>query len=194
MSYSVKGKSIKELSSLPIEEFATLNRAELSKVVSRLSSAANKRVKRMEAQEIESPAYRSYTESGGKFGAKNKTLNQLRAEYMRVSGFLKMRTSTVTGYKTFVKEFKKRVGMDVREEFPTAQIKEFYDYYHELVPDLKGLVKYENAQEYAFSVWSENKDLSIKELIEKAIEGLKTQSEELSAEDGTAKYFKVPEL
>ena len=100
-----KGKSIGDISSMSIEELNAMDRPTLAKAVSRLASAANKRLKRFEGSELESPATKSVEKSGGKFGTRGKTLNQLRSEFIRAKNFLGNKTSTIKGYKQFKKDF-----------------------------------------------------------------------------------------
>lgn len=77
-------------------------RESLAPVISKLAAVANKRLKRLEA------AGKSYSDYAGKeesiagvkkFGAKGKTLGELRSEYKRLQGFLESETSTLTGRK-----------------------------------------------------------------------------------------------
>lgn len=163
-------KSLEELANLDIADFSLMNRRELSKVVSRLSSAANKRLKRMEQREIESPAYKSAQKSGGRFGAKGKTLNQLRAEYMRVSGFLKSKTSTISGYSKVKKEFYERVNVKLGEELTEDELSKFWQFYNEIEPKLAGFNLGSNdRQKFVYNVFQEGKEDTIEDMMNRAI-------------------------
>lgn len=108
-------KSIQDLIDLDINDVMRMNRKELSKVVSQLSSAANKRLKRLGASEIGalSPAFRGVTESGrDKFSVKKKTTNQLRNEYKAVRSFLRKESSSVKGWEKQRKRTYERIGGD----------------------------------------------------------------------------------
>lgn len=73
--------------------------------VSRLASVANKRVERLEKNGFKnSPAYKAYLETGGKFGIKGKTYQEVQAEAARLKRFIDARTSTTTGVTSFLKE------------------------------------------------------------------------------------------
>lgn len=80
---------------------------------SRLVSMANKRLKRLEEQNLlNTPAYKSWFESGGKkFGIRGKTNRQVQHEMARINKFLKMQTSTVTGAKQNLKDIAGRIGI-----------------------------------------------------------------------------------
>lgn len=79
--------------------------AEYRKEASRLASLANKRVKRLEANDLkDAPAYRGYIESGGKFSVKGKTYNQLQVEVARMRTFINANTSTIKGVNNYLKE------------------------------------------------------------------------------------------
>ena len=107
------------------------NKADLSHIVSRMSSVANKRLKAMEKKGI------SYSNSQfpdaiagvRKFGAAGKTLGQLRSEFKRLHGFLNSKMSTLTGRTKAYYEAKKRVaekqGKEFNETFNEAR-KEYY--------------------------------------------------------------------
>lgn len=70
----------------------------MRKEASRLASLANKRVARLERNELkDSPAYKQYIESGGKFGVKGKDYNQVQQELSRLRRFIDSQTSTVKG-------------------------------------------------------------------------------------------------
>ena len=81
--------------------YNNMSREELSPIISQLSAVANKRLKRLEK------AGKKYGRTEGedtisgvrKFGAKGKTVGELRAEYKRLKGFLESKTSTLSGRK-----------------------------------------------------------------------------------------------
>jgi len=79
--------------------------AEYRKEASRLASLANKRVKRLEANNLtDSPAYQGYVKSGGKFSVKGKSYNELQREVARMRTFIEANTSTVRGVNNFLRE------------------------------------------------------------------------------------------
>lgn len=93
---SVTGKSVEELLDIDIDNFNMLDEKYLRKVVTRLVSAGNKRLKRLSKSDVYSPAMYSVMYWGdGKFSVKGKNLNQLRAEFVRIRNFFEMETSTV---------------------------------------------------------------------------------------------------
>ena len=78
---------------------------EYRKEASRLASMANKRVARLEANDLkDAPAYRGYIESGGKFSVKGKTYNELQVEVARMRTFINANTSTIKGINKYLKE------------------------------------------------------------------------------------------
>ena len=79
--------------------------AEYRKEASRLASMANKRVARLEANDLrDAPAYKGYIESGGKFSVKGKTYNQLQVEVARMRTFINANTSTIKGVNKYLKD------------------------------------------------------------------------------------------
>ena len=78
------------------DEFNRMSREELKKAVTTLAREGNKRIAQFERSGEESPATRYIEESGGKFTSSGKSLNQLRAEFMREKDFLQSKTGSVS--------------------------------------------------------------------------------------------------
>ncbi len=97
----------------------------LRQEASRLSSLANKRLKRMEEQNLQqSPAYQSWIDDGGaKFGVRGKTTEQVQAEVGRLNNFINQSTSTVKGAKDYFKNIAKTVGITEYKDIPDLQNK-----------------------------------------------------------------------
>lgn len=101
---NVSGMKISDILNMDLEKFNAMDAADLKAVTNRLVSAANKRIRRIEASGTPSPAYRSVMKSGGVFSTQGKDLNALRAEYVRLKKFYEMKTSSVRGAKKAQKE------------------------------------------------------------------------------------------
>ena len=91
----------------------------------RLVSMANKRLRRLEEQNlINSPAYRKWVEDGAqKFSVKGKSMEEVKQEVARMNDFLKMQTSTVKGAKEYFKNVAKEVGIKKFDDFTDLQRK-----------------------------------------------------------------------
>lgn len=83
------------------------------KEASRLSAIANKRIARLEKNNLtDSPAYQKYIAEGGqKFGVKGKDYNQVQAEMARLRQFINSETSTIKGINKNLKEMAKNTGI-----------------------------------------------------------------------------------
>lgn len=112
---------------------------ELKKEVSRMASMANKRLKRLERNELtDLPAYQSWVKGGAiKFSVKGKDYNQLQAEFWRLKRFLDNKTSLVRGANKYLREMAENIGIKYnslaelkaksKEFFRLAEkIKEYY--------------------------------------------------------------------
>lgn len=136
------GMSIQNILDMPYEWVNTMNRNDLAQTVSRLASAANKRIKRLTESGIDklSPAvYSAQKRTKGKttrsripqFSVKGKNVNELRAEFLRAQNFLSSKTSTVSGTRAYIKS----MG-DIIKKNPTKaekkRIGEFYEALHKL--------------------------------------------------------------
>lgn len=129
--FNVSGKSITDISNISIQEFNRLTESDLRKAVSRLASAANKRIKTFERKGATSPAVEYISRSGGKFSTKGKTANELRAEFTRARDFLRAKTSTVKGVEKVKKttiDALKRSGVNISPE----QFDDFFKAYERL--------------------------------------------------------------
>ena len=105
---NLTGKSVNQLVHLSATQIKGYDRQNLARIVTKLNSAANKRVTRLEKAGYNTPAMRAAkVDKGQRFSVAGKNLKQLRAEYIRVSGFLKSDTSTKKGYKGFLKKIQK---------------------------------------------------------------------------------------
>lgn len=100
----VSGLSVQDILVMDIETFNKLSTSDLRKVVGRLVSAGNKRLRSFERAGESSPATRHVEKSGGAFSTKGKDLNALRAEYARAKNFMQSKTGTRKGWKQVKKE------------------------------------------------------------------------------------------
>lgn len=86
---------------------------ELRKEVSRMASMANKRINRLERNNLTMlPAYQAWESNGAvKFSVKGKSYEETQAEYWRLKKFLDDRTSTVKQANNFLKEMAENTGI-----------------------------------------------------------------------------------
>ena len=98
---------------------------------SRKVSMANKRLKRMEEQNLTmSPAYKKWLDEGGqKFGIRGKSTQEVRAEVARLNKFLNQTTSTVRGTKKYLTNVAEQVGITNYNSFQSlnSQLKDFFE-------------------------------------------------------------------
>ena len=105
---NLTGKSVKDLIHLSATQIKGYDRQNLARIVTKLDSAANKRLARLEKAGYNTPAMRAAkVDKGERFSVAGKNLKELRAAYIRVSNFLKSDTSTKKGYKSFLKKMQK---------------------------------------------------------------------------------------
>lgn len=105
---NLTGISVKQLVHLSATQIKGYDRQNLARIVTKLDSAANKRLVRLEKAGYNTPAMRAAkVDKGERFSVAGKNLKELRASYIRVSNFLKSDTSTKKGYKSFLKKMQK---------------------------------------------------------------------------------------
>ena len=122
-----KGKTTKELLNIDIKDFNALSRSDLSKLVSRIGDTANKRLKRLE--KIETPAKRQMERGGGKISSKEKSLNELRAEFMRAKNFLLAETSTIKGYNEYKQDVIRQLKIEGVDDLTDKQFEKLWKTY-----------------------------------------------------------------
>lgn len=98
---------------------------------SRKVSMANKRLKRMEEQNLTmSPSYKKWVDEGGqKFGIRGKSTEEVRAELARLNKFLNQTTSTVRGTKKYLTNIASQVGIKNYDSYNSLnnQLKDFFE-------------------------------------------------------------------
>lgn len=121
----------------------------LKKEVSRMASMANKRLKRLEKNELTHlPSYKAWEENGSvRFSVKGKTHQQLQSEYWRLKNFLDAKTSTVRGANSFLKEMAQNTGIKYNG---LADLKTKSKKFFELANKIKQY--YKNAEQSALAL------------------------------------------
>ena len=117
---------------------------------SRKVSMANKRLKRMEQQNLTmSPSFKKWIDNGGqKFGIKGKSMEEVRVEVARLNKFLNQSTSTVRGTKQYLSNIASEVGIKQWGSFQSLnnQLQGFFDVADRVQEYLK------NSKEVAVSI------------------------------------------
>lgn len=108
-----------------------VDRRAMRQEASRLSSIANKRIKRLENAGLQSsPAYQKYIAEGGKkFGVRGKDYNEVQAELARLRQFLNSKTSTIRGVNANLREMAANTGIKYRN---LAELRSKADRFFEL--------------------------------------------------------------
>lgn len=83
------------------------------KEASRKAALANKRLERLERNDLKSsPAYQRFVDEGGhRFGIKGKSYNEVQTELARMNRFIDSVTSTVKGVHSVLKDMAKNTGI-----------------------------------------------------------------------------------
>lgn len=192
----VSGMTVQDILNMDNKTFNSLNTSDMRKVVGRLVSAGNKRLRSFERAGESSPATRHVAKSGGAFSTKGKDLNALRAEYTRAKNFLQAKTGTRKGWKQVKKETiagLKKQGVEMTEQ-QFNDVWEAYEDLKELSPEVanRGL-KYSVLKEVADMVTDTNK--SADEIATALHENLSSIYEEQAGlehgVDGVSGFFEI---
>lgn len=157
----VSGLSVQNIINMDISTFNSLNASDMRKVVGRLVSAGNKRLRSFERAGESSPATRYVEKSGGAFSTKGKDLNALRSEFARAKQFLESKTGTRKGWKKAKEETiagLKKHGVEMTES-QFNDVWAAYEDLKEMSPDVanRGL-KYSVLKEVADMVTNTDKN------------------------------------
>ena len=171
---NVKGLSIKDILEMDFSDIQKLNRKELANVTSRLVSASNKRVRRLEKSELgESPALRSLkARTGGQtiLSVKNKSQGQLQRAFVQAKSFLSSKTSSISGYKKVIKNIKKTISERVGKNVTEIDVSKLYSTLHKAqelgLVDKRGSKGSEHAVNEIIDILERNPDKSIDDIIE----------------------------
>ena len=171
-----QGKTIQDLLKMDVSTLQGYSTREQREVISRLASAANKRLRGLESQNVETPATLKLKMSGGKVSVKGKSEDELLNEFYRARQFLRSKTSTRTGWKKVEKGVEKAIqdieqinifkGMAYNDLIGKAFA--YYDTLKEVDPSLvMNRDKYKIA-EYIADLIQQNDDMSINEVMNSA--------------------------
>ena len=108
----VSGLSVDDVLKMRPNQLEELSDSDLRKVVGRLVSAGNKRLRRFEKRGENSPAYRRAMRSGGAFSTRGKDRGALLNELQRARIFFSDETSSLKRWKEIKIEYSTGVGVD----------------------------------------------------------------------------------
>lgn len=192
MSNRFKGKSIKDIMDISIDEFSHLSKTELRQAVSRLASTANKRIKRMSQSDLVSPAYLEVLDNEGKFSNRGKSEIELQIEFRRVSNFLQDKTSTSKGAKEYMEETRQAMkdvfGIDINKS-DFAELIRGYSHILNESPDFQSrALRYKSLKN--FNIGLANNQMTTHELSDDVVSILNRYYQPGGSQyEGTANYF-----
>lgn len=145
----------------------------------RLVSMANKRIRRMNKNGLDTPAMRALQKDGiAAFSVKGKTFNEVQAEYYRMQRFLNDATSTVKGANEMLKTMADNIGFKYKKiKDIQAYAKQFFDLAERIKQYLKQTETAANALNYR-KIWT-----SINEYVQESnieLTGAETDLQELA--------------
>ena len=135
----VNGLKITDILNIDLDTFNNMNESDLRNVTSRLVSAANKRIRRLEKHNLNTNAYQGLGDDK-RFSTKlpedvssQQRVNRLRAEFSRARSFLTLETSTISGFNRFVKRTRKRIAKELNiseKDLKKIDVKKLFDILH----------------------------------------------------------------
>lgn len=170
---NVKGLSIKDIINLDWEDVSKLTRKELSQITSRLVSAANKRLRRLERSDYigESPAYRSVIQRTGesRFTVKGKSHGKLERTFKETKHFLNLKTSTLSGYKKVIRNVKETIKTKIGRTVSEVDVSKLFGALHKAqemgLVDKRGSKGSEIAVGFIVDMLERNPDKNVDEIL-----------------------------
>ena len=189
-----KGRSIESIMDMDISDFLKLEKPQLRQAVSRLADAANKRIKRLETKGLYSPALYEISHSGGKLSTKGKDLMQLRAEFMRATGFLKSEASTIKGATGLISDIQgelRKAGIEASAA-DTQEMMKLYNQLADKDPNEKARIfKYKLKN---VDIQIEDPNLSTEQIVSKSLNAIDNLLNPGGAQyDGISSFFEFEE-
>lgn len=170
---NVKGLSIKDIMNMDWADVAKLTRKELATVTSRLVSASNKRLRRLEQSDFvgESPAYRSVKERTGevRFSVKGKKHGQIERTFKEAKHFLSLKTSTISGYNKVLKNVRETIKTKIGRNVSNIDASKLFNALHKAqelgLVDKRGSKGSDIAVGFIVDMLERNPDKSVDDLI-----------------------------
>ena len=138
------GMSVKDVLNMPVSKLSSYTPAEQREIVSRLASAANKRMRTLEKNNINNSALMRLNNSGGKISFKVKSGDDITREFIRARDFLNNKFSKTSYWKKTVKNIKNKSSLSDMPEEQVSNAFSMYDMIRETDAELVNrLNKYE---------------------------------------------------
>lgn len=206
----IRGKTVEQITNMPLKELEKLTESQLRTVVGRLVSAGNKRMRRMESSVMKNSKNDGgqylFIQNGQmgtyqqlKFSTTGKDKEALLQEFKRASSFMKSEKTSLKGIKRIRKkslEGLRQMGIDIKNLSQTNYDRFWraYDILKELNPTIdEKKFKYAIIDKMSQFV-SGVKEIDIEELInsmEQQLTEIYEEQEKLKQGDGTSGFFDV---
>lgn len=139
------GLSVNEILNMPISKLSGYTTTEQRELISRVASAANKRLNVLSKQGIENSATLRLDLSGGKISVRGKSGDELIKEYIRARDFMRNKFSKSSEWKKTIKNISKK--SDSMKGIPEKDVSQAFGYYEilrEMEPEIVNKInKYE---------------------------------------------------
>lgn len=133
-----QGMSIGNIMDMPMSKFETYTPTQQREIVSRLASAANKRLKTLQSNNIENPTTIRVEMSGGKFSVKGKSGDSLKNEFFRAKQFLGSKFSSTKEWRKFEKKIQAKYS-DTEKAIDMGLAFSYFDVLQEVDPSISAL-------------------------------------------------------
>ncbi len=182
-------KAIKELTP---DEINRMTVKQLREAVNAGASAANKRVRRLEAQGLSSGYLLriSKKRNSKPFSGKGKNQSQLRKELTNIKKFLNTKSSTVAGAKCIEKNTAEIVGNEYGD-LSSSEKRKFWDLYNTIAQSYPHLAYSDSDQliKKVSDIYADNCEMDLHDLIYKVEVNLKLRVGSTSNEIGEYDVF-----
>lgn len=191
-SFDVTGKSVKELSNLGYENIKSMGEKDLARIVTRMVSPANKRIRRFEKAGITSPAVMKLG-TDFKFSVVFENIKpeerrgKLLNLYNRLANFLNAETSTITGEKKYRKRQIQQVESAIGRKISKGEMNKAFSILHKaqergMVDANRGSAGSLQAREIIFDILNDDIDLDEDSILERLDNEYQEWNEEIETD------------
>lgn len=167
------GMSVQDVLDMPISKFQNYTPTEQREIVSRLASAANKRLRTLEKGNINNSATMKLHESGGKISVRGKAGSELTKELIRAREFLTNKFSSKKEWNKVIRAVAKNEIFKGKDIGTVGRVFAMYDYLRELDPEIVNKINKYTLMDYVDDLY--NIGASREDIINKSMEYIRNE-------------------
>lgn len=176
------GMSVKDILNMPVSKLSEYTPAQQKEIVSRLASAANKRARTLEKNNINNSALMRLDNSGGKISVRGKSGDELIKEMIRAREFLTNKFSKASFWNKTIKNIKNKSSLKDMSKEQISNAFAIYDMLREMDREIINRIDRYELMDYINDLTTNEGITNIEEIRRRSIEFVQTRYDELMSE------------